>query len=268
LNLPGKDELSELANTFDDMLDRLQSAFERQRQFTADASHELRTPLTIIDLETNRGLSMRRSVDEHDRILRNIQSENTFMIRLVNNLLSLARMDAGQINLKTDALDLSDLTLEVIERMEPIVAAQSVQLVIGDLPEIIIQGDRPTLIQMLTNLVENAIKYSATITKPQVNISTGRREEAGREVAWVRVRDNGIGIASEQISHIFDRFYQADVARSRSNVEGNLSGQDSSGTGLGLAITQWIVKAHHGDIRVESVVGQGSTFEVILPIYN
>jgi signal transduction histidine kinase len=268
LNLPGKDELSELANTFDDMLDRLQSAFERQRQFTADASHELRTPLTIIDLETNRGLSMRRSVDEHDRILRNIQSENTFMIRLVNNLLSLARMDAGQINLKTDALDLSDLTLEVIERMEPIVAAQSVQLVIGDLPEIIIQGDRPTLIQMLTNLVENAIKYSATITKPQVNISTGRREEAGREVAWVRVRDNGIGIASEQISHIFDRFYQADVARNRSNVEGNLSGQDSSGTGLGLAITQWIVKAHHGDIRVESVVGQGSTFEVILPIYN
>jgi signal transduction histidine kinase len=267
LNLPGQDELSELANTFDDMLDRLQAAFERQRQFTADASHELRTPLTIIDLETNRGLSMRRSVDEHDRILRTIQSENTFMIRLVNNLLSLARMDAGQLNLRTDVLDLSDITLEVIERMEPIAAAQSVQLVIGDLPELLIQGDRPTLIQMLTNLVENAIKYSASVTSPQVNISAGRLEGAGQLVAWVCVSDNGIGIDSEQQAHIFDRFYQVDAARNRSDGEDELSGQDSSGTGLGLAIAQWIAKAHHGEIRVESVVGQGSTFEVILPIY-
>lgn len=268
LNLPGQDELSELANTFDDMLDRLQAAFERQRQFTADASHELRTPLTIIDLETNRGLSTRRSVDEHDRILRTIQSENTFMIRLVNNLLSLARMDAGQVNLKTDALDLSDITLEVIERMEPIAAAQSVQLVIGDLPEIYIQGDRPTLIQLLTNLVENAIKYTASVTNPQVDISAGKRQEANREVAWVRVRDNGIGISSEQQAHIFDRFYQADAARNRSNVGNDIGEQDSSGTGLGLAIAQWIAQAHHGEIRVESVVGQGSTFEVIIPTYN
>jgi signal transduction histidine kinase len=211
---------------------------------------------------------MRRSVDEHDRILRTIQSENTFMIRLVNNLLSLARMDAGQVNLRTDMLDLSDITLDVIERMEPIAVAQSVQLVIGDLPEILIQGDRPTLIQMLTNLVENAIKYSASVTSPQVNISAGKREGDGHQVGWVRVRDNGIGIASEQQAHIFDRFFQVDAVRNRSDGEGDISGQDSSRTGLGLAIAQWIAKAHHGEIRVESVVGQGSTFEVILPIYK
>jgi len=266
LHLPGKDELSELANTFDDMLNRLQAAFERQRQFTADASHELRTPLTIIDLETNRMLSTPRSVDEYERVLSTIQSENKFMIRLVNNLLALARMDAGQVKIKTDALDLSDLTLEVIERMEPLAAAQGVALTVSDLPEILILGDQPTLMQMLTNLVENAIKYSAAVTNPQVYISVGRREEAGHPIAWVRVSDSGIGIAAEHLAHIFDRFYQVDASRNRVNgMEADSSGQDSSGTGLGLAIAQWIAQAHHGEIRVESVTGKGSTFEVILP---
>jgi methyl-accepting chemotaxis protein len=93
MNLPGKDELSELGSTFDDMLNRLQAAFERQRQFTADASHELRTPLTIVELEASRGLSTRRSVDEYESILHTIKSENQFMVKLVNNLLVLARMD-------------------------------------------------------------------------------------------------------------------------------------------------------------------------------
>lgn len=266
LNIQGKDELSELANTFDEMLNRLQAAFERQRQFTADASHELRTPLTIIDLETNRTLSTQRSVDEYERVLSTIQSENKFMIRLVNNLLALARMDAGQVKMKTEALDVSDLTLEVIERMEPLATAQGVALTVSDLPEIMILGDRPTLSQMLSNLVENAIKYSSNVTKPRVHISVGRRGEAGHQFAWVRVDDNGIGIAAEHLAHIFDRFYQVDVSRSRVNgTEGETSGQDSSGTGLGLAIAQWIAQAHHGGIRVESVVGKGSTFEVVLP---
>lgn len=269
LHLPGKDELSELANTFDDMLNRLQAAFERQRQFTADASHELRTPLTIIDLEASRALSTHRSMDEYERILHTIKSENQFMIRLVNNLLALARMDAGQVNIKTEALDLSDLTLDVIERMGPLAAAQGVALSVSELPEIMILGDRPTLIQMLTNLVENAIKYSSSVTNPHVQISTGSREDDGHQLAWVRVSDNGIGIAPENQGRIFDRFYQADAARNRVNeMVGDASGQDSSGTGLGLAIAQWIAQAHHGEIRVESAAGQGSTFEVILPAYN
>ena len=152
--------------------------------------------------------------------------------------------------------------------MDPIASAKNVQLIISDLPEINVKGDRPTLIQMLTNLVENAIKYSASVSNPQVNISAGRRQDVDGEVAWVRVRDNGIGIDDEQQAHIFDRFYQADAARSRTNVGDDLGGQDASGTGLGLAIAQWIAHAHHGEIRLESVVGQGSTFEVILPTYN
>jgi signal transduction histidine kinase len=269
LHLPGRDELSELGNTFDDMLNRLQAAFERQRQFTADASHELRTPLTIIDLEASRALSTRRSIDEYERILGTIQSENKFMIRLVSNLLSLARMDAGQVKLKYDPLDLSELVVEVIERMSPLAAAQGVSMNVGDLPKTSIAGDHSTLTQMLTNLVENAIKYSASVTEPKVQISAGTRVEGGRNLAWVRVSDNGIGIPPEHQAHIFDRFYQVDASRTRTDrVEGDSSKADSSGTGLGLAIAQWIAQAHRGEIRVESTVGQGSTFEVLLPAYD
>jgi signal transduction histidine kinase len=267
LHLPGKDELSELGNTFDAMLDRLQAAFERQRQFTADASHELRTPLTIIDLESNRGLSTRRSVEEYERILSTVQSENQFMIRLVNNLLSLARMDAGQVSLKRERLDLGELISEVVERMGPLANAQGVALEVGGLPEILISGDHQTLAQMLSNLVENAVKYSSSVTNPQVSISAGRRQEDGKELAWVKVSDNGIGIPPEHLKHIFDRFYQVEASRSHiSQVDGDGNGQESSGTGLGLAIAQWVAKAHQGEIRVESAAGHGSTFEVVLPV--
>lgn len=269
LHLPGQDELTLLGNTFDDMLDRLQAAFTRQKQFTADASHELRTPLTIIDLETSRMLSNRRSVDEYERVLRTIQSENKFMIRLVTNLLALARMDAGQMSLKSEPVDLGGLVSEVIERMEPLAKAQAVSLVIGELPELTISGDRALLGQMFTNLVENAIKYSAGGAAPQVDVSAGKRVESGRTLVWVRVHDNGIGIAAEHIPQLFDRFYQADSSRTRKmNGERETNEPESSGTGLGLAIAQWIVHAHRGDLRVESIFGQGSTFEVILPASN
>ncbi len=269
LHLPGRDELSALGNTFDQMLDRLQAAFERQRQFTADASHELRTPLTIIDLETSRMLSGRRSIDEYERVLGTINSENKFMIRLVTNLLELARMDAGQLKLESEPLDLGELASEVMERMGPLAAAHGVSLVAGELPETGVLGDRATLVQMLSNLVENAIKYSANVAEPHVHISVGRREEAGQTKAWVRVSDNGIGIANEHLARLFDRFYQVDAARTRqAGAEEQAGEQESSGTGLGLAIAQWVAKAHHGEIRVESKPGQGTTFEVVLPEYQ
>ncbi len=267
LNMKGRDELAELGNTFDGMLSRLQAAFERQRQFTADASHELRTPLTIIDLESSRGLSNHRSAEEYERILNTIQSENNFMIRLVNNLLSLARMDAGQVKLTIEPLDLSDLASEVIERLQPLARAQGVALEVGHLPETIVRGDRVTLNQMATNLVENAIKYSSGVVDPKVEISVGRRVEAGRPLAWLRVSDNGVGITTEHQAHIFDRFYQVEQSRNRLNsADGDANNQESSGTGLGLAIAKWIARANNGEIRVQSVVGQGSTFEVTLPV--
>ena len=265
LNLDHKDELGELANTFDAMLARLEVAFERQRQFTADASHELRTPLTIIDLETSRALSSHRNQAEYERILKVIKSENQFMIQMVTNLLTLARMDAGQVVFQKQELDLSDVTLEVVERLAPLAVNEQVRLSVGDLPELPVLGDRQYLSQMLSNLVENAIKYSKGESS-RVQVEAGSRETDRGAQAWVRVIDNGPGIPADDLPHLFDRFYQVDKSRTRNHSDEAGSERALTGVGLGLSIAQLIAQAHGGEIHVQSEGGQGSTFEVSLPL--
>jgi len=266
LNIQTKDELGQLADTFNGMLARLQSAFERQRQFTADASHELRTPLTIIDLEASRALAAHRSPQEYQRAMQVIQSENRFMIRMANNLLTLARMDAGQVVLQREGLDLSDIALEVVERLAPLAVKNQVRLAAGDLPELTISGDRQYLVQMLTNLVENAIKYTEGEDK-RVLVVTGARISGNDKQAWVRIIDNGPGISTEHRQNLFDRFYQVDKARHRLERDDLPENEQvTSGTGLGLSIAQWIAHAHGGTIRLDSTLGEGSTFEVSLPL--
>lgn len=256
LNMKGKDELGELANTFDGMLARLQAAFERQRQFVADASHELRTPLTIVNLETSRALASRRKLEDYKRALEVIHSENDFMSSLVNDLLTLARMDAGQAVMEHLPVDLSDVVLETMERLTPLAARSKVQLEAGDLPETCILGDRQHLIQMVSNLVDNGIKYAAGPDK-KVSIETGTTGET----AWIRISDNGPGIASEHLDHLFDRFYRIDKARARDDGGSDGTGF-KGGSGLGLSIVQWIVRSHGGEIIVDSQVGNGTTFTV------
>lgn len=266
LNLDRKDELGELANTFDEMLARLQAAFERQRQFTADASHELRTPLTIIDLEASRALNSYRSNQEYERVLKVIRSENQFMIQMVTNLLTLARMDAGQVVLHKQELDLSDVTLAVVERLAPLAMNEQVRLSVRDLPELIVMGDKQYLEQMLSNLVENAIKYSKG-EDPRVQVETGSRDAERGKQAWVRVVDNGPGIPPDDLPHLFDRFYQVDKSRTRQDSETEAESQRAlSGTGLGLSIAQWIAQTHGGEIHIQSETGKGSVFEVLLPL--
>ncbi len=261
LKLQSRDELGELAATFDAMLSRLQAAFERQRQFVADASHELRTPLTIVNLETSRAPSARRSEKEYQQALGTVRSENDFMIRLVNDLLALARMDSGQIPLHPEKVDLSDVSLEAVERLSNLAARNGIRLETGDLPEVCIQGDRQYLLQLIGNLVENGIKYAAGPER-FVRVETGR--EDGRK--WVRVSDNGPGIAPEHLPHLFDRFYRVDKARTRGeDGQEDDQFQHPSGSGLGLSIVQWIAKSHHAEVHVSSQVGQGTTFEVVFP---
>jgi signal transduction histidine kinase len=233
----------------------LQTAFEHQRQFVADASHELRTPLTIINLETSRVLETHRSPQEYVRALRVIHSENDFMSNLVNDLLTLARMDNGQMRLEKSPVDLSDVVVDAIERLTPLAARNNVKLEAGDLPEARLLGDRQSLLQMVSNLIENAIKYTDGNDK-QVRIETGITHGC----AWVRVSDNGPGIASEHLPHLFDRFYRVDKARAR--VIEDSATETPAGSGLGLSIVQWIAQAHRGLIHVESTPGNGSSFEV------
>ncbi len=260
MNLHQSDEIGQLADTFDAMLARLESAFERQRQFTADASHELRTPLTIVNLEASRALSASRTPKEYQRVLGIIRSENDLMSHLVTDLLTLARMDAGREPLQMEDLDLSDLALEVTERLEPLAARQKIQLTTGELPEVPILGDRKALTQMLTNLVENAIKYTAQNDSGKerlVVVETGTHPTP--PLGWVRVTDTGPGIPSDHLTHLFDRFYRVDQARTADETSPN-------GSGLGLAIVEAIAHLHGGQVEVQSEAGNGSTFEISLPL--
>ncbi len=265
LNLKTKDELGELADTFDQMLDRLQAAFTRQRQFTADASHELRTPLTIVNLEASRALERRRSTEDYVHALTIIKSENEYMTHLVTDLLTLARMDAGQSSLRTEKLDLSDVALDVVERLAPLAHQQGVQLYTGELPELSIAGDRQFLSQMITNLVENAIKY-ATGNDKKIFVETGLHPNGKGQVGWIKVEDNGPGIPPEHIPHLFDRFYRVDEVRSQNSNDPDEMENGPSGSGLGLSIVQWIARAHGGEVSVSSEVGKGSVFEITLPL--
>lgn len=255
LHLRSKNELGQLADTFDAMLDRLQSAFTRQRQFVADASHELRTPLTIVSLEADRALAARRTPEEYRQAMSVVRGENELMTRLVGDLLTLARMDSGQQSLKREPLDLSDVALDAVERLLSLAGRSGVRLETGPLPEASAQGDRQLLLQMVSNLVENGIKYGGGAGH-RVLVETGSAEG----YSWIRITDDGPGIAAEDLPHLFDRFYRADKARTQG------SDLAPSGSGLGLSIVQSIVRLHGGQLRVESTPGAGTTFEVQFPI--
>ncbi len=268
LHFQRRDEFGELAATFDQMLARLEAAFKRQAQFTADASHELRTPLTIIDLDVNRALTQLEQPEEYRHVLEQIQAENEQMTAIVNSLLLLARADTGQMTLNLQEVDLSDIALAGIERLLPLARQSQVTLATGDLPELLVRGDPQYLGQMLTNLIENGIKYTSGIGK-RVFV-----ELTCEEKRWgvVRVQDDGPGISDDHLPYLFERFYRVDKARShrqkglvQSSKPGNAA---PAGTGLGLSIVQWIVQAHDGQIRVKSQIGAGSLFEVRLPLLN
>ncbi len=261
IKLNRDDELGELANTFDEMLDRLQAAFERQRQFTADASHELRTPLTIIGLEATRTLERTRNLEEYEQALGVIQSENDWMSRLVNELLTLARMDSGQLSLNKERIELSDLALDAVVRLTHLANASGVRLETGEMEEVFILGDRSYLNQMLTNLIENAIKYTQG-ESARVLVESGPGIFQDAPAGFIRVADNGPGIPAEHIPFLFERFYRIDEARYQ-DQEREISA--ASGTGLGLAIARSIAQALGGSIEVDSQVGEGAIFTTWFP---
>ncbi|MGH2486792.1 MAG: sensor histidine kinase, partial [Ktedonobacterales bacterium] len=237
LRLKRRDELGDLAATFDHMLDRLEAAFTRQRQFTADASHELRTPLTVVDLEVSRGLTTRQPPEEYERILATVRAENAHMSRLVEDLLMLARADTDQTQLRPEPLDLSDVALDALERLAPLARERQVELVAGALPELRVVADRAALTRLFVNLIENGVKYSTGVGA-RVTLTTGSDEAQGAAWAWARVADNGPGIPAEHVPYIFERFYRVDAARERADTLSEATDGMSGGSGLGLAIAR------------------------------
>lgn len=254
---PG-DELGQLALTFDEMLDRLEESFERQRQFTADASHELRTPITIIRAQAETALNRSRTADDYRETLRQIIQEADRMSHLTGQLLMLARADAGKESLEKEPCDLIELVQAVCAEMQEAAKSKGISIQISLDPgreTFVINGDQTRLTQLVINLLDNAIKYTPAAKpgyQPRVEVRLVRQDNW----AVLSVSDNGIGIPPSDLPHIFQRFYRVDKARSR----------QSGGTGLGLSIAQWIAQSHGGRIEVSSHPGQGSTFSVFLPI--
>ncbi len=259
LNLRQRDEMGELATTFDRMLDRLEGAFERQRQFTAAASHELRTPLSIVNTEVERVLQRPHTSQEYIQALSIIHQENQRMTRLVGDLLILARADQGQAVLRRERIDLSEIVVDAAEDLSNLAEQNGIEIRLSGLDELVIWGDRLYLTQLCINLLENALKYSAGVGK-QVEVKLDREPGCAR----MQVIDEGPGIEAEHLPHLFERFYRADQSRTHTLPTEGVS--SPSGSGLGLSIARWIVREHGGSIQVQSSPGKGSVFEVCFPL--
>ena len=241
-----RDEIGHLVQTLNAMLGRTEESLESQKQFVADSSHELRTPLTSIRGNVD---LLERITDEEGRkeSLDSIKRETERMSRIVSGLLLLAQLDAQQVRNVSD-VELDTLLLDVFRQAKVMANDQTVEL--GHEDASVVQGDYDQLKQMLLNLVDNAIKYS-----PQggrITLSLFKDKDWAR----LEVTDTGVGIPSEHLPNIFDRFHRVDKARSRAQ----------GGTGLGLAIVKSIAELHGGRVNVKSEVGLGSTFAVWLPL--
>jgi heavy metal sensor kinase len=256
LNLSGRlplrgsgDELDRLSETLNAMLERIESAFKRVTQFTADASHELRTPAAIIHTTAEVALSRPRTPEEHERAWQLVISESERTAKLIGDLLTLARADSGSGGLVLEPMDLVECVQEACR--DGRILAESANLLLEvDLPEsCTCHGDRDALGRLCLILLDNAVKYTSSGGKVSVAL------RLLPDSCVLEVRDTGIGIPCAEQLHIFDRFYR--VAGDRSRKTG--------GAGLGLAIAQWIVQRHRGTLTVESFPGKGSTFAATLP---
>lgn len=242
------DEVGQLVTAFNQTLSRLENLFTTQRRFIADVGHELRTPLTVI--KGNVGL-MRKIKEFDEESLVTIEDEVDRLTRMVGDLLLLAQAESGKIPLAHELIELDTLLLEVLNQMQ-VLAHDRVTLNLGNIDQVLVCGDRDRLKQVAVNLIGNAINY--TPKGGEIIVGLGKLAEQ----AQLTVTDNGPGISTEDLPHIFERFYRSEKSRTRQ--------RDGKGFGLGLSIAYWIVRNHGGWIEVKSDLGKGTTFCVWLPL--
>lgn len=250
INVEGtQNELRYLATTINDMLDRIESAYNRQKQFVSDASHELRTPIAVLQGYANLLERWGKDAPEvRDEAITAIVSETQSMKVLVENLLFLARHDKHTLNLNVETFQIHDLLAEIVKDTELIAAGRNVKLTSDT--SCSLSADRTAIKQAIRVLVENAIKYTAD--GGDIDISC----ECDGEACHISVKDSGIGIRKDDLPRIFDRFFRADEARE----------SKTGGHGLGLSIARIIVASHGGTINVRSKLGEGSRFTINLPV--
>jgi heavy metal sensor kinase len=246
------DELGQLATIFNDLLNRLDESFERQRRFIADASHELRTPLAILRGEAEVAMSQQgRTAEDYLESLAILHEETTRLIKIVEDLFTLTRADSGQYPLLQEDVYLEEVVADCAHSARTLARDKNIELSVDAVSECLVHGDEALLRRMILNLLDNAIKYTAQ--GGRVDVACGN---TGPEVE-VHITDTGTGIPPELHSRIFERFFRADPARSRSGREG--------GAGLGLSIALWIAQAHHGRLELVSSDATGSHFAMFLP---
>lgn len=244
-----KTELDRLAQVLNRMFERLQASFERQARFTADASHELRTPLSVVVAQSELALAKQRSPEEYQEALEACYRAAKRMESLVDGLLLLARSDAGQLELHREPVALRQVIENSLALLKPMADQRRIELKC-DLEAVQVAGDAERLGQIVTNMVNNAIAYNREGGHVRLRLVVEEHD------AVLTIADTGIGIEENDLPRVYDRFYQVDKART-----GN-----RSGVGLGLAICHEIVRSHGGGIAVSSVVGEGTTFTVRLPL--
>jgi heavy metal sensor kinase len=249
LEINSNDELGSLSLTLNRMLERLETAFNREKQFTADASHELRTPLAVVQGETTLALQKERDARDYRKSLETIARASEHMSSITRRLLFLAR-EASDRPLELEEMNLTAFIAELAADAEALCEPKNIKLQVDATENLPIRGDKITLQELFFNLIDNAIRHT-----PDGGSISVRLSRNGDKVC-IAVKDRGTGIPEEHIKHIFERFYRVDKSRTRSE----------GGAGLGLAICQHIAELHSGTIEVESKVGEGSTFSTWIPL--
>ncbi|MEW6736641.1 MAG: ATP-binding protein [Acidobacteriota bacterium] len=244
------DELERLSVSLNHMIARLEEAFQHISRFTADASHELRTPLTVLRGELEAFAKRPRLNSEERETIGSMLEETERLSKIVEKLLEISRLDAGEVKMANEKFNFTELVISTVEQLRVLAEDKSIAIQFDTTLQVNIEGDRSRLKQVIVNLLDNAIKYTPEGGSVNVRISLVNRH------ALLEVTDNGAGIPTEALPHIFERFFRVDKARSR----------EMGGAGLGLSIAKSICTAHGGQINVESVEGKGSRFQIMLPL--
>ena len=243
------DELQRLAEAWNGVLARMETALQRVRQFTADASHELRTPVALIRTTAELTLRRKREAEEYRTALEQIQTEAERMTQLTGDLLALARADSSGLETSFTEVELTEVARDIVSRMQPVAESKGIRLTASVPSEPVnVRGDEPAIRRLVMILVDNALKHT-----PEDGSVTVAATHNGNGVV-LSVRDTGEGIDPETLPHIFERFYRADQART-----------GSSGSGLGLSIAQTIAQLHGAIIQVETELGAGARFSLRFP---
>ena len=247
-------ETAIISRNFNELMSGMKVMDESRQEFVSNVSHELKTPLTSMKVLADSINSMgdEAPIEMYREFMGDITSEIDRETKIINDLLSLVKMDKSAATLNIESVNINDLLEQIMKRLQPIADKQQVELVLESFRPVTAEIDEVKLTLAFTNLIENAIKYNDNETSGYVHVSLN----ADHQYFYLKVEDNGIGIPEESLEHIYERFYRVDKSHSR----------EIGGTGLGLAITRSSILMHRGAIKAHSVMGEGTTFDVRIPL--